>query len=167
MLSLLLIVEFDMIFCAIGLSLHIPGAMIFPTFTVPMKIMKSTIHMNPIFANFLAGEILFSNAKMDEIAKSPTIGTAADTKIDRFGNSNGEKDDIVKSIRIPEMTVASTMIISLELRFMDGPEDAGEEEDDGVEDVDGDDIFVEDFLLFYILLINYALRFRCSSIGLI
>jgi hypothetical protein len=49
-----------------------------------------------------------------------------------LGNSNGEKDDIVKSIKMPEITVASTRIISLALRFADGPEEAGEE---GREDI--------------------------------
>ncbi len=88
---------------------------------------------NPALANFLAYEILSSNAKKEETANRPTIGTAADTNTDLFGNSNGEKDDIVKSINMPEITVASTMIISLALRLVDGPDDAvGDEEgDDG------------------------------------
>lgn len=64
-----------------------------------------------------------SNAKNDEIANRPTIGTAADTKTDLFGNSKGEKDDIVKSIKMPEMTVASTMIMSLALNFLEGSEE--------------------------------------------
>ena len=128
-----LLVEFETIFSAIGLSLHMSGATIFPTFTVPMNIMKSTIATNPPFANFLAYEILFSNAKKDEIANRPTIGTAAETKTDLFGNSNGEKEDIVKSIKMPEITVASTMIMSLALRFAaDGLEEDGEE---GGEDI--------------------------------
>ena len=132
-LVLLLVVEFEIIFSAMGLSFQMSGATIFPTFTVPMNIMKSTIVTNPAFANFLAWEVLSSNAKKDEIANRPTIGTADDTKTDLFGNSKGEKDDIVKSIKMPEITVASTMIMSLALRFADGPEEAGEEE--------GDDIF--------------------------
>jgi hypothetical protein len=74
---------------------------------------------------------LSSNAKNDEIANSPTIGTADDTKTDLFGNSKGEKDDIVKSIKMPEMTVASTMIMSLALKLLEGPEEK-----------EGEDIFV-------------------------
>ena len=111
-----------------------------PTLTVPMNIMKITIATNPALANFLAYEILSSNAKKEETAKRPTIGTAADTKTDLFGNSNGEKDDIVRSIKIPEITVASTMIMSLAFRFVDGPDEALGEEggDDGKE---GDDNF--------------------------
>jgi hypothetical protein len=70
--------------------------------------MKSTIATKPAFAKFLANEILCSKAKKEEIANKPTIGTAADTKMERFGNSNGEKEDIVKRIKISEMTVAST-----------------------------------------------------------
>jgi hypothetical protein len=110
-----------------GLSLQMSGATIFPTFTVPMNIMNSTIVTNPAFANFLAWEILSSNAKKDEIANRPTIGTAADTKTDLFGNSKGEKDDIVKSIKMPEITVASTMTMSFALRFADGPAEEGED----------------------------------------
>ena len=137
---LLLLVEFETIFSAIGLCLQASGATILPTFTVPMNIMKITIATNPALANFLAYEILSSNAKKEEIAKRPTIGTAADTNTDLFGNSKGEKDDIVKSIKMPEITVASTRIMSLVLRFVDGPEEAvGEEEGDGGKD--GGDIF--------------------------
>ena len=126
---LLLLVEFETIFSAIGLCRQTSGATILPTFTVPMNIMKITIDTNPALANFLAYEILSSNPKKEEIANRPTIGTAADTNTDLFGNSNGEKDDIVRSIKMPEITVASTMIMSLALRFVDGPEEAlGEEE---------------------------------------
>jgi ABC-type Fe3+-siderophore transport system permease subunit len=131
---LLLLVEFETIFPAIGLCVQMSGAIILPTFTVPRNIMKIIIATNPALANFLAYEILSSNAKKEEIANSPTIGTAADTKTDLFGNSNEEKEDIVKSIRMPEITVASTMIISLALRFAEGP---GEVEWEG----EGDDIF--------------------------
>ena len=81
-----------------------------------------------------------SNAKNDEIANKPTIGTAADTKTDLFGNSNGEKDEIVRSIKMPEITVASTMIMSLALRFVDGPDEAVGEED-GDDGKEGGDIF--------------------------
>jgi hypothetical protein len=111
-----------------GLPLQISGATILATFTVPMNIIKSTIDIKPAFAKFLAYEILCSNAKKDEIANKPTIGTAADTKMERFGNSNGEKEDIVKRIKIPEMTVASTMIMSLALRFVDGEEEDGDDD---------------------------------------
>lgn len=137
---LALLVEFEIIFSAIGLCLQMSGATILPTFTVPMNIMKITIATNPALANFLAYEILSSNAKKEEIANRPTIGTAADTNTDLFGNSNGEKDDIVRSIKMPEITVASTMIMSLALRFVDGPDEAvGEEEGD--EGKEGEDIF--------------------------
>jgi hypothetical protein len=136
----LLLLEFDTIFSAIGLCLHTSGATILPTFTVPMNIMKITMATNPALANFLAYEILSSNPKKEEIAKRPTIGTAADTNTDLFGNSNGENDDIVKSIKMPEMTVASTMIMSFALRFGDVPEEAlGEAEGDVGKE--GEDIF--------------------------
>jgi hypothetical protein len=128
---LLGLVEFETIFSATGLCLRISGATIFPTFTAPMNIIKTTIATNPALANFLAYEILSSSAKKDDIANRPTIGTAADTKTDLFGNSNGEKDDMVKSIKMPEITVASTMTISLVLRLVDEPEEAfGEAEGD-------------------------------------
>jgi hypothetical protein len=128
-LLVLLAVEFETIFSAMGLCLQMSGATILPTFTVPINIIKSTIATNPAFANLLAYEILSSNAKKEEIANRPTIGTAADTKTDLFGNSNGEKDDIVKSIKMPEMTVASTMIMSLVLRLLGEPDEASVEEE--------------------------------------
>ena len=121
---LLPLVEFETIFSAMGLCLQMSGAIILPMFTVPMNIMKITMATKPVLANFLAYEILSPSAKKEEIAKRPTIGTAADTKTDLFGNSNGEKDDIVKSIKMPEITVASTMIMSFALRFAEGPEAA-------------------------------------------
>ncbi|HKH85785.1 MAG TPA: hypothetical protein VKA40_04480 [Nitrososphaera sp.] len=127
---LVMLLEFETIFSAIGLCLQMSGATILPTFTVPMNIMKITIATNPALANFLANETLSSNAKKDEIANSATIGTAADTKTDLFGNSNGEKDDIVKSIKMPEITVASTMIMSLALRFVEAPEEVEWEGED-------------------------------------
>lgn len=102
--------------------------------------MKITIATNPALENFLAYEILSSNAKKDETAKRHTIGTAADTKTDLFGNSKGEKDDIVRSIKMPEITVASTMIMSLVPRFVDGPEEAVVE-GGGDGGKDGEDIF--------------------------
>jgi hypothetical protein len=125
--SLLLPLEFETIFSAMGLPFQISGATIMATFTVPMNIIKSTIATKPAFAKFLAYEILCSNAKKDEIANKPTIGTADETKTERFGNSNGEKEDIVNRIKIPEMTVASTMIMSLALRFVEGEEEVDDD----------------------------------------
>jgi hypothetical protein len=112
-----------------GLPLQISGATILATFTTPMNIIKTTIATKPAFAKFFAYEILCSNAKKDEIANKPTIGTAADTNTERFGNSNGEKEEIVKRIKMPEMTVASTIIMSLALRCVDGE---GEDGDDDI-----------------------------------
>ena len=91
-----------------------------------------TIPTNPALANFRAYEILSSNAKKDETANKPTMGTADETNTDLFGNSKGENDDIVKSIKMPEITVASTRMMSLELRLVvDVPEEAlGEAEGD-------------------------------------
>lgn len=137
--------EFETILSATGLSLSISGATIFPTFTVPMNIMKITIAMNPALANFLAYEILSSNAKKDETANKPTIGTADETKTDLFGNSKGENDDIVSSIKIPEIIVASTMIISFVLRLEDVPEEALGEVDEDAPD-NGGDILIPDTL---------------------
>ena len=78
---LLLPFEFEIILPATGLSLSMSGAMIIPTFTVPMNIIKTTIATNPALASFLAFEILSSNARKDETANKPTIGTAHDTQI--------------------------------------------------------------------------------------
>jgi hypothetical protein len=110
-LPVLPLVEFDTIFSAMGLSLSVSGATIFPTFTVPMNNIKMTIPTNPALANFRAYEILSSNAKK--------------------GNSKGENDDIVNSIKMPEITVASTRMMSLALRLVDVPDEAlGEAEGD-------------------------------------
>lgn len=49
--------------------------------------------------------------------------------MERFGNSDGEKDEIVKRIKIPEIIVASTIIMSLVLRFLDGEEGEDDDED--------------------------------------
>jgi hypothetical protein len=125
--SVLPLVEFETIFSETGLSLRVSGATIFPTFTVPMNIIKTTIATNPALANFLAYETLSSNAKNDETANKPTIGTAEETNTDLFGNSKGENDDIVNSIKMPEITVASTMMMSLILRLVDVPDDVLDE----------------------------------------
>jgi hypothetical protein len=133
-------VEFETIFSAMGFCLQSSGATILHTLTVPRNIMKITIATNPVLANFLAYEILSSNAKKEETANRPTIGTAVDTNTDLFGNSKGEKDDIVRSIKMPEITVASTMIMSLPLRFVDGPDEAVLEDEEGDDGKDGEDI---------------------------
>jgi hypothetical protein len=135
-------VEFETIFSAMGLCLQSSGATILPTLTVPRNIMKITIATNPALANFLAYEILSSNAKKAETANRPTIGTAVDTNTDLFGNSNGEKDDIVRSIKMPEITVASTMIMSLALRFVDGPDESVLGDEEGDDGKDGEDNFL-------------------------
>ncbi|MDQ3847650.1 MAG: hypothetical protein M3261_01690 [Thermoproteota archaeon] len=127
---LLLPVEFETILSATGVCLNISGATTFPTLTVPMKIIKITIATNPALANFLAHRTLLSNANKEEIAKRPTIGTAEDTKTDLFGNSKGEKDEIVKSIKMPEITVASTIMMSLAVMDVEELDEASEEEDD-------------------------------------
>jgi hypothetical protein len=137
LLLLPLPLEFETILSATGVCLNISGATIFPTFTVPIKIIKTTMATNPALASLLAHRTLLSNANNEEIANRPTIGTAEDTKTDLLGNSKGEKDEIVKSIKIPEITVASTMIMSLALRLEEELDEAsGEEEEDDDEDPD-------------------------------
>jgi len=103
-----------------------------------MNIIKITIATNPALANFLAYEILSSNAKKDEIANKLTMGTADDTKTDLFGNSKEENDDIVKRIKMPEITVASTMIMSLVLRLVDVPGVVLGEAEEDAPDIGGD-----------------------------
>jgi hypothetical protein len=105
-----------------------------------MNTIKTTIPTNPALASFLAFEILSYNAKKDETANKPTIGTADDTKTDLFGNSKGEKDDIVKSIKMPEITVASTTIMSLMLK-LDGESERSLAGADGGEPDNGGGIF--------------------------
>jgi hypothetical protein len=126
--ALVLSLEFETIFSAIGLPFQISGATILAIFTLPMNTMKSTIAIKPAFAKLRAYKILCSKAKKDEMANKHTIGTAADTKTDRFGNSKGENEDIVKRIKIPEMTVASTMIMSFALRCVLGEDEDGDDD---------------------------------------
>ena len=92
-----------------------------------MNIINTTIARNPAFEKFRAYRIFSSSAKKAEIANKPTIGTADDTKTERLGNSNCENEEIVKRIKMPEMTVASTMTKSLGARFV---EDDEEDDDD-------------------------------------
>jgi hypothetical protein len=42
-----------------------------------------------------------------EIENSAIAGIIKDTNIDLFGNSNGEKEEIVRRIRIPAIMAAS------------------------------------------------------------
>ena len=106
------------------------GATIFPTFTVPMNIMKITIAINRPWQISLRSKFCPLMQKMMKLRTGLQL-ELLDTKTDLFGNSKGEKDDIVKSIKMPEMTVASTMIMSLALKLLEGPEEK-----------EGEDIFV-------------------------
>ena len=112
-----------------------------------MNIIKTTIATNPVLANFLAYEILSSNAKNDEIANKPTMGTADETNTDLFGNSKGENEDIVNSIKMPEITVASTMMMSLVLRLVDVPDEALGEAVGDAPDNGGDILILDTFHL--------------------
>ncbi len=86
---------------------HIVGSMIFITFAVPMNIMNAIIDTNPILLNFIALSILLCKLKKHAVEKKITIITAIDTKTERLGNSEGEKEDIVSNIRNPPIIVES------------------------------------------------------------
>jgi hypothetical protein len=86
---------------------HIVGSMIFITFAVPKNIMNAITDTNPILLNFIAFSILLFKLKKHAIEKKITIITAIDTKTERLGNSEGEKEDIVSKIRNPPIIVES------------------------------------------------------------
>jgi len=62
---------------------------------------------------FLAFFVLSDNTYKDDIEKNMTLRTARVTKIERFGNSPGEKDDMVSRISIPLIMVELIIIRSL------------------------------------------------------
>lgn len=107
----------DAILPAEGFCFHISGDIIFATFIAPINTINAITPTNPILDNFFDLWILSSSAAMEDRENKPTIGTTVATKIERFGNSNCEKEEIVSKIRMPEMTVQFAIIISLAPRL--------------------------------------------------
>jgi hypothetical protein len=115
--AVLLVLEIT--FPAIGVVCQKLGSITLMILTVAKNTINITIIIKPTFANFLALSILLlpSKTSIAEKANTATIGTVIDTKMDRFGNSDGENEEIVRRIKRPEIIVASAKIMSLESRF--------------------------------------------------
>lgn len=58
------------------------------------------------------------NTYKDDIEKNMTLRTARVTKIERFGNSPGEKEEMVNRISIPLIIVELTIMRSLASNFI-------------------------------------------------
>jgi hypothetical protein len=82
-----------------------------------MRIEISLLLRSVLAAPFNTLLLLPSKTSIAEKANTATIGTVIDTKMDRFGNSDGENEEIVRRIKRPEIIVASAKIMSLESRF--------------------------------------------------
>ena len=74
---------------------------------------KPNNHCKPPLLSFIARSILFSKTSIAEKAKTATIGTVIDMKIDLLGNSAGENEEMVRRIKRPESIVTSIRIMSL------------------------------------------------------
>jgi len=57
---------------------------------------------------------LSDNTYKDDTEKNMTLRTASVTKIERFGNSPGENEEMVNRIRIPLIIVELTIMRSLD-----------------------------------------------------
>ena len=111
------------IFAISGDSDHILGSMILIIFTVPINIINNIIETNPIFENNLP--LLSKSFKKQKhaIENIITMDTAMATKIDRLGNSEGEKEEMVSKIKKPPIIVALIMKRSFESMFIYGDND--------------------------------------------
>jgi len=98
---------FIAIFDAPGISDQISGSMILIIFTKPINNMNRIMAMNPILDKIIPVLSLLLKYLKQANEKMITMITAIVTNIERFGNSVGEKDDIVSNISKPPMIVAS------------------------------------------------------------
>ena len=64
-------------------------------------------HQNPAFASFLPKTSFLFRVNIAETENNTIAGIIRDTNIDLFGNSKGEKDEMVSRISIPAITAAS------------------------------------------------------------
>src|SRR3954451_3940396 len=85
------------------------GSIILIMLTDPMNIINAIINAKPILLNLIAFSILSNKLKKHAVEKKITIITAMDTKIERFGNSVCENEEIVNKIRKPPIIVESSV----------------------------------------------------------
>lgn len=97
---------------------QILGSIILTKFVIPINIINAIIDKKPIFEKHIAFFSLLNKKKNEAIEKNITIVTAIKTNIDRFGNSEGEKDEIVNKIKKPPIMVESIKKISLGSMFI-------------------------------------------------
>src|SRR6185436_20672736 len=91
------------------------GDIILIIFVIPIKIINPINAINPIFEYFLIiCACLSYKILIEEIEKIITTTTAITTKIDLFGNSFSENDEIVSRIKIPPIIVEFIIKISLD-----------------------------------------------------
>lgn len=87
-------------------------------FTIPINIINNIIEINPIFENNVPLLLKSFKKQKHAIEKIITMATAMVTKIDRLGNSEGEKEEMVSKIKNPPMIVALIMKRSFESMFI-------------------------------------------------
>ena len=106
------------IFAISGDCDHIFGSMTLTIFTIPINIINNIIETNPIFENNLPLLLKSFKKQKHAIEKIITMVTAMVTKIDRLGNSEGEKEEMVSKIKKPPIIVALIMNRCFESMFI-------------------------------------------------
>ena len=99
-----------------GIADRIVGSIKLITFTNPTNTIKKIIDMNPILDKMIPALSLSVKYLKQDREKIITMVTAIVTNIERFGNSVGEKDDIVSNIKSPPIIVE--LIISESFGFI-------------------------------------------------
>ena len=111
------------IFAISGDCDQIFGSTTLTIFTIPINIINNIIETNPIFENNVPLLLKSFKKQKHAIEKIITMVTAMVTKIDRLGNSEGEKEEMVSKIKKPPIIVALIMKRSFESMFIDGDND--------------------------------------------
>jgi len=106
------------IFAISGDSDQILGSMTLTIFTIPINVINNIIETNPIFENKVPLLLLSFKKQKHAIEKIMTMATAMVTKIDRLGNSEGEKEEMVSKIKKPPIIVALIIKRSFESMFI-------------------------------------------------
>jgi hypothetical protein len=106
------------IFAISGDSDHIFGSMTLTIFTIPINIINNIIETNPIFENNMPLLLKSFKKQKHAIEKIITMTTAMVTKIDRLGNSEGEKEEMVSKIKKPPIIVELIMKRSFDSIFI-------------------------------------------------
>ncbi|HKU84350.1 MAG TPA: hypothetical protein VJP58_09940 [Candidatus Nitrosocosmicus sp.] len=111
------------IFAISGDCDQIFGSTTLTIFTIPINIINNIIETNPIFENNLPLLLKSFKKQKHAIEKIITMVTAMVTKIDRLGNSEGEKEEMVSKIKKPPIIVALIIKRSFASMFIDDDND--------------------------------------------